>query len=103
MARKTKSALGEEVDFDLIDIKSQIAAAPKTVEVTAREDYVDKKLRRQVYKTAAAVKQKLQAAKAEEPAAEPTPAPVVEEPVAVEEAAPAPKKTRKRTTNNEEG
>lgn len=44
--RKTKSMRGTVVDFDLLDIKNQMATTPKTTEVQAREDFVDKKLRR---------------------------------------------------------
>lgn len=50
MTRPTKSARGVTVDFDLLKIKSQIAAAPKTVEVKKREDFVDKKLHRRLKK-----------------------------------------------------
>jgi hypothetical protein len=37
---------GTVVDFDLIDIKNQMAKAPKTADVHAREDFVDRRLRR---------------------------------------------------------
>ncbi|PPD53418.1 MAG: hypothetical protein CTY12_04880 [Methylotenera sp.] len=42
------SARGERVDFDLLKIKQQIAAAPKTVNVTAREDFIDGRLKRRL-------------------------------------------------------
>lgn len=42
------SARGERVDFDLLKIKQQIAAAPKTVNVTAREDFIDSRLKRRL-------------------------------------------------------
>lgn len=50
MAKPVKSARGELVDFDLIKIKQQIAAAPKPTNVKAREDFVDKKLKRRLKK-----------------------------------------------------
>lgn len=42
------SARGARVDFDLLKIKQQIAAAPKTVNVTAREDFIDSRLKRRL-------------------------------------------------------
>ena len=42
------SARGTRVDFDLLKIKEQIAAAPKTVNVTAREDFIDNRLKRRL-------------------------------------------------------
>jgi hypothetical protein len=42
------SARGERVDFDLIKIKQQIAAAPKAVTVKAREDFIDQKSKRRL-------------------------------------------------------
>lgn len=47
---KARSAKGEIVDFDLIKIKQQIASAPKTTTVKAREDFIDKKLKRRLKK-----------------------------------------------------
>lgn len=48
MPSKKRSMRGEMVDFDLLKIKEQMKTAPKPVEVTAREDFVDRKLRRRV-------------------------------------------------------
>ena len=49
MAEKgTLSVRGERVDFDLIKIKEQIASAPKTITVTAREDFIDQKFKRRL-------------------------------------------------------
>lgn len=49
MAEKgTLSARGERVDFDLMKIKEQIAAAPKTITVKAREDFIDQKFKRRL-------------------------------------------------------
>jgi uncharacterized membrane protein YukC len=46
MANRIKSIKGEVVDFDLLKIKEDISAAPKTDEVDSRERYVNRKLRR---------------------------------------------------------
>ncbi len=45
---KTRSARGEMVDFDLLKIKSQIASAPPTTDVTTRQNLIDQKLKRKV-------------------------------------------------------
>lgn len=45
-----KSAKGAMVDFDLLKIKEQIAAAPKTTNVQAREDFIDRKFKRRLKK-----------------------------------------------------
>jgi hypothetical protein len=47
---KGKSARGEIVDFDLLKIKEQIASAPKTTNVRAREDFIDAKFKRRIRK-----------------------------------------------------
>lgn len=47
-ARIVRSMRGVEVDFDLMEIKAQIASAPKPVEVKEREDFVDRRLRRRL-------------------------------------------------------
>lgn len=45
--RKVVSARGETVDFDLLKIKAQInESSPKTIEVVARERFIDKRRRR---------------------------------------------------------
>jgi len=46
--KKVKSARGEVVDFNLLRIKEEIASAPTTTEVRARQDFIDKRLRRRV-------------------------------------------------------
>lgn len=51
-----KSAKGVEVDFDLLKIKEQIASAPKTTNVQAREDFIDRKFKRRLKKLTAEVK-----------------------------------------------
>ena len=50
MSKKVRSAKGTEVDFDLLEIKSQIASSPKTIDVKKREDFIDRKLRRKIKK-----------------------------------------------------
>ena len=45
-----RSAKGETVDFDLLRIKEQIASAPKTTNVQAREDFIDRKFKRRIPK-----------------------------------------------------
>lgn len=51
MAEKgVRSAKGEIVDFNLLKIKEQIAAAPKPVVVEARENFIDSKFKRQLKK-----------------------------------------------------
>ena len=48
MGQRKRSMRGEMVDFDLLKIKEQMKTAPKPVEVKAREDFIEKKLRRRV-------------------------------------------------------
>lgn len=48
MAKKTRSMRGEIVDWDLAQIKSQMESAPPPVNVQARQDFIDQKLRRRV-------------------------------------------------------
>jgi len=43
MSRKTRSARGEVVDFDLIAIKQQLAMAPTPVSVNQRRRFIDEK------------------------------------------------------------
>lgn len=50
MAKTVRSARGEVVDFDLLRIKQQMASAPKTTNVKAREDFIDQKLKRRIKK-----------------------------------------------------
>lgn len=70
------SARGERVDFDLLKIKQQIAAAPKTTTVKAREDFIDQKFKRRLNRQTREVTAQ---------AAEVNTAPLGEEPVAPEE------------------
>lgn len=48
MSRIVKSARGDTVDFDLLKIKAQIASAPKTTNVKAREEFIDQKFKRRL-------------------------------------------------------
>ncbi len=43
MSRKTRSARGDVVDFDLIAIKQQLATAPTPVSVDQRRRFIDEK------------------------------------------------------------
>lgn len=43
---KSKSARGETVDFNLLRIKAQINNTPKSIDVVARERFIDKRRRR---------------------------------------------------------
>jgi hypothetical protein len=51
MARTTRSIKGEIVDFDLIQIKQQIASQPAPLNVKEREAFIDKKVRRRTKKS----------------------------------------------------
>lgn len=60
MGKKIRSAKGEMVDFDLLKIKEQIATTPPPQDVKARQDFIEKRLRRRLKKVtppAPAVKQ----------------------------------------------
>lgn len=48
MKKVTRSARGVVVDFDLLKIKQQIATAPKTTDVKARETFIDQKFKRRL-------------------------------------------------------
>lgn len=43
MAKLARSARGEVVDFDLIQIRQQLAEAPPTIDVANRRQYIDSK------------------------------------------------------------
>lgn len=43
MARIVRTARGEQIDFDAIIIKQQIAAAPMNIEVARRKEFIDSK------------------------------------------------------------
>lgn len=48
MTKGVRSARGVLVDFNLLKIRNQIASAPKTTSVQAREDFIDQKFRRRL-------------------------------------------------------
>lgn len=48
--RRARSMRGVMVDFDLIAIKEQMANRPAPLEVRARENFIDKRLRRRIKK-----------------------------------------------------
>ncbi len=50
MANLVKSARGSLVDFDLMKIKQQMADAPTTTNVAARQNFIDNKLKRRLKK-----------------------------------------------------
>ncbi len=49
---------GEILDFDLLKIKEQMAAVPEPQELRAREDFIEKRLRRRVRRAKIAVIEK---------------------------------------------
>ena len=83
MGKNAKSARGEIVDFDLIKIKEQMASAPPSTDVKARQDFVDRRLHRRV-KRAKAPAPKIAAVEVEPtvPSTEDPVDPPVEEPQA---------------------
>lgn len=50
MAKTVRSARGQLVNFDVLEIKQQMASAPKPVEVAVREDFIDQKFNRRLKK-----------------------------------------------------
>lgn len=48
MTKLVRTARGEMVDFDLIKIKQQLADSPAPTEVKARENFVEKRLKRKL-------------------------------------------------------
>ncbi len=50
MGKKVRSVRGEMVDFDLMQIKKQIAAQPAPLEVKARQDFIENRLKRRIKK-----------------------------------------------------
>lgn len=51
MSVKGRSAKGEIVDFDVLKIKEQMANAPPSVDVRARQDFIDRRLKRRLKTT----------------------------------------------------
>jgi len=52
MGKKIRSAKGVMVDFDLLRIQETLAAKPTTQSVKARQDFVEKRLRRRTKQSA---------------------------------------------------
>lgn len=50
VGKKVRSAKGQVVDFDLLAIKEQIASDPAPLDVQARQDHIDQRLRRRIRK-----------------------------------------------------
>ncbi|TFH10497.1 MAG: hypothetical protein E4H14_02435 [Candidatus Thorarchaeota archaeon] len=50
MPKAVRSAKGQTVNFDLLKIKQQMASAPKTTTVQAREAFIDQKFKRRLKK-----------------------------------------------------
>ena len=55
MGKKVRSARGVIVDFDLMKVKEQIAAAPTPLEVKARQNFIENRLKRRVKKAQNAI------------------------------------------------
>ena len=55
MGKKVRSARGEIVDFDLMKVKEQIAAAPTPLEVKARQNFIENRMKRRIKKAQNAV------------------------------------------------
>lgn len=53
MGKKIRSARGEQVDFDLLKIKEQMASSPPPMDVKKRQDFIEKRLRRRLKKVPA--------------------------------------------------
>lgn len=57
MSKKAVSAKGMIVDFDLLVIKEQMRKQPRTTNVQARENFVDRKFRRRMKQAVESVDQ----------------------------------------------
>lgn len=55
MPKKVRSMRGEVLDFDLLKIKEKMASVPAPQELKAREDFIEKRLRRRVRRAKAGV------------------------------------------------
>ena len=58
MGKKARSARGVTVDFDLMKIKEQIASAPTPLEVKARQNFIEGRLKRRIKKAIDVVAEK---------------------------------------------
>jgi hypothetical protein len=111
MPKIVRSARGEVIDFDQLKIKEQLASAPTPVEVKARQNFIENRMKRRLKKTPPKAEVESEPKLPEPAEAEDKPL-IEEELVAVEEAKEeveekkaAPKKktrrTRKTTTTEE--
>jgi len=97
MGKKTKSARGAMVDFDLMKIKSQIASAPKPVDVQAREEFIDRKLRRRVKRAQKKLEQvAVETPETEQPEADVAETKEVQQPIVKEKVASKKRKIKKK-------
>jgi hypothetical protein len=111
MPKIVRSARGEVIDFDQLKIKEQLASAPTPVEVKARQNFIENRMKRRLKKTPPKAEVEAEPKLPEPAEAEDKPH-IEEELVAVEEAkieveekkAPPKKKTRRtrKTTTTEE-
>lgn len=58
MGKKVRSARGEMVDFDLLRIKEEMAAAPQSLHVRKRKDFIEQRLRRKIKSIACDMEEK---------------------------------------------
>jgi len=66
MPKVVRSARGEKVNFDLLKIKQQISAAPKTTDVAARENFIDGKFKRRLKRAQRQVSEQIAATKVDQ-------------------------------------
>lgn len=50
MGKRVKSAKGEMVDFDYLQIKEQLASAPTPMEVKNRQNFIENRMKRRLKK-----------------------------------------------------
>ncbi len=104
--KKVRSAKGASVDFGLLKIKEQLANEPAPMDVIARQDHIDQRLRRRMRTikktappaTAVVVAPVLPAAERPEQVEEMIDPPVVEEVVEKTVTKQKARKTKKKTT-----
>jgi len=99
MVKKVRSARGVEVNFDALKIKEQLADSPAPMEVQAREDFVDQRLKRRARRQAqqAAAALALEQTQPEEQPSESTPEEPVVDTAAVEPIVEQPRKQKTKS------
>lgn len=50
MAKYVKTAKGATIDFELFRIKQSLSSSPTSIEVKARENFIEKKMKRRMKK-----------------------------------------------------